>query len=99
MGADYQIRIGTHGHWQPAAPFQSVVNAPLAMPSSGVNPFAAQSAFTPGLATSRSYPKADQSGLVLAMGILAWVGACPIFGIIAWVIGGQAFSRHQRWSS
>lgn len=92
VGADYQIRIGSHGHWQPQAAFQSVVSTPLSMPAIGVNPYAAQSTFTPGVATSRTYPKADQSGLVLAMGILAWIGGCPIFGIIAWVIGGQALA-------
>ena len=92
VGADYMIRIGTHGHWQPKAAFQSVVSAPLTMPATGVNPYAAQSTFTPGVATSRTYPKADQSGLVLAMGILAWIGGCPIFGIIAWVIGAQALA-------
>ena len=91
VGADYQIRIGDQGHWQPASVFQSAVNSPTptSMPATGVNPFAAPSAFTPGIATARTYEKGDQSGLVLAMGILAWIGGCPIFGIIAWVIGSQ----------
>lgn len=90
VGADYKIRIGQHGHWQAAALFQSSLSGSTAMPETGANPYATPSNFSPGLAASRVYPKADQSGLVLAMGILAWIGACPIFGIIAWVVGGQA---------
>ncbi len=91
VGQDYMIRFG-EGLWQPAPAFQSIVSGPLTMSSSGHNPFAAHSAFTAGTTTARTYPKADQSGLVLAMGILSWVGFCPIFGIIAWVIGGQALN-------
>ncbi len=64
----------------------------MGMPESGANPYATPSNFTPGMASGRVYPKSDQSGLVLAMGILAWIGGCPIFGIIAWVVGGQALS-------
>ncbi len=77
VGADYQIRIGEYGHWQPASAFESVATGSLNMPSSGVNPYAAgPSTFTPGVATTRNFPKADQGGLVLAMGILAWIGGC-----------------------
>ncbi len=92
VGADYQVRIGQHGHWQPAQAFQSLPSAQTPMPESGINPYAAQSTFSVGVATGRIYPKADQGGLVLAMGILAWIGVCPIFGIIAWVIGAQALA-------
>ncbi len=35
------------------------------------------------------YPKPDQSGLVLAFGILSWF-VCPIFGVVAWVMGRTA---------
>ena len=90
VGAGYQIRIGASGHWQPAAAFQSVVSTPLVMPAIGVNPYAAPSTFTPGVATARSYPKADQGGLVLAMGILSWIGFCPIFALSL----GSSAARH-----
>ncbi len=42
----------------------------------------------------RSYPKSDQSGVVLALGILSWF-TCPICGIIAWVMGAQALKDIQ----
>lgn len=93
VGPDYQIRIGQFGHWQPAAAFQSMVTGQMTMPETGANPYATQSTnFAPGIATNRTYPKADQSGLVLAMGILSWVGGCAIFGVIAWVVGAQALA-------
>lgn len=92
VGPDYQIRIGPYGHWQPAAPFQAIVTGMSNAPETGANPYAVPSSFTPGVAQSRVYPKSDQSGLVLAMGILSWIGSCPIFGIIAWVVGGQALT-------
>lgn len=92
IGPDYQIRIGQYGHWQPAAAFQSLVTGQGSATDSNVNPYATSSTFTPGVATHRTYPKADQSGLVLAMGILSWVGGCAIFGIIAWVVGSQALA-------
>ncbi len=61
-----------------------------AVTSSSGNPYAATNG--PGnFAAMRypTYPKADQSGLVWAFGILAWF-VCPIFGIVAWVMGRTA---------
>ncbi len=89
VGQGYYIRVGEQGAWQPADIFHRSLNK--STPSSqAANPFAASSTYAPAVATGRVYPKSDQSVLVLAMGILAWVGGCPIFGIIAWVVGAQA---------
>ena len=90
VGAGYMIRTGEYGTWQPASDFQTA-----SVPNSS-NPFAAYPTGA-GLPTQqRQYPKADQSGLVLAMGILAWIGFCPIFGIIAWVVGSHALRDMQQ---
>lgn len=88
VGAGYEIRAGDYGSWQPAHMFQTTITSgstnPFApYPSSGAAPLA------------RQYPKADQSGLILAMGILAWI-VCPICGVIAWVMGGQALRDIQQ---
>lgn len=90
VGADYQIRQGSGGIWQSAPSFQPARHAP----ASG-NPYA-DSPYQPpapgqGMYT---YPKADQSGLVLAMGILGFL-VCPLFGLIAWVLGHGALKDIQ----
>ena len=90
VGAGYMIRTGEYGTWQPAADFQTA-----SIPGS-TNPFAAYPTATGLPIQQRQYPKSDQSGLVLAMGILSWIGFCPIFGIIAWVIGSQALRDIQQ---
>ena len=89
VGAGYMIRTGEYGTWQPASDFQTA-----SLPSS-TNPFAAFPTGSGLPHQQRQYPKSDQSGLVLAMGILSWIGFCPIFGIIAWVIGAQALRDIQ----
>lgn len=90
VGAGYLIRTGEYGTWQPASDFQTAT-----IPSSA-NPYAAYPTAT-GLPTQqRQFPKSDQSGLVLAMGILSWIGFCPIFGVIAWVVGSQALRDIQQ---
>ena len=57
-------------------------------PASGpVNPYSATNPFPSDANSYRQmYPVSDQSGLVLAFGILSWF-LCPIFGILAWVMG------------
>lgn len=88
VGPGYQIRAGESGPWQPAATFQAPVsvggtNNPYAGYSTGAMPN-----------QTRQYPKADQSGVVLAMGILSWI-VCPICGVVAWIMGGQALKDMQ----
>ncbi|MCC6508433.1 MAG: hypothetical protein IT423_04955 [Pirellulaceae bacterium] len=95
VGPDYQIKLGELGPWQPAVVYQPA-QGPGGMPNavnlgSAANPYASTAALAASAAGPRGYPKADQSGLVLAMGILSWIG-CPIFGIIAWVVGAQALA-------
>ncbi|MFT5301302.1 MAG: hypothetical protein ACI814_002105 [Mariniblastus sp.] len=58
------------------------------------NPFAEQSPYTSparatGAATSRSnrYQVPHRGGLILALGIISWVVSCPLFGVIAWIMG------------
>ena len=88
VGTGYQIRAGENGVWQPAATFQAAAN-----PAASTNPFASY-APGPGVGQVRQYAKPDQSGIVLAMGILSWI-VCPICGIVAWVMGGQALKDMQ----
>jgi hypothetical protein len=90
VGPGYMIRAGESGVWQPASDFQTA-----SVPNT-TNPFAAYPTASGMPLQTRRYPKSDQSGLVLAMGILSWLGFCPIFGIVAWVVGGQALRDIQQ---
>lgn len=92
VGAGYEIRAGEYGNWQPAHVFQpGSVGRNI---GGSTNPFAPYPT-TGGAPLGRQYPKQDQSGLVLAMGILSWI-VCPICGVIAWVMGSQALKDMQQ---
>ncbi len=83
VGHNYMIRAGRDGAWQVAASFQ-----PAVQPASNINPFASPAAApVPG-----HYTKSDQSGIILALGILSWFGFCPIFGTVAWALGSQVLA-------
>ncbi|HBE68722.1 MAG TPA: hypothetical protein DDW52_11305, partial [Planctomycetaceae bacterium] len=74
--------------WIPATQFRAATAASSV--SGNANPFA--SGTSVGGVTYqgvKNYAKPDQSGLVLAMGILSFL-ACFICGIFAVVIGGRA---------
>lgn len=88
VGPGYEIRAGEFGSWQPAHIFQ-----PQAI-SGSTNPFAPYPSGG-SMAMGRQYPKTDQSGLILAMGILSWI-VCPVCGLIAWVMGSQALRDIQQ---
>jgi phage FluMu protein Com len=67
---------------------------PNANPNS--NPFADQSPYTsPSRASTNTAATGrrrrnqipHRGGLILALGILSWVISCPLFGVIAWIMG------------
>jgi hypothetical protein len=80
IAPEYKIREGEYGAWQPSEVFRPTVNPYAALPIESQ-----QASFGPRI---QNYPKADQSGIVLAMGILSWL-LCPIFGVVAWVMGSN----------
>lgn len=84
---NYSIRQGAGGDWIPASQFRATAASPA---GGNANPFA--SGTSAGGVTYqgvKNYAKPDQSGLVLAMGILSFL-ACVICGIFAVIIGGRA---------
>lgn len=92
VGPGYQIRQSEFANWQTAELFR-----PSTSPGSGpvggapVNPYSP--ANDPATGMFR-YPKSDQSVLILVMGILGFAG-CPVFGIVAWVMGHTALNDIQ----
>ena len=82
VGPGYRIRQGEYGNWANAEEFRP-------REQSSVNPYAPTQA-TPMAGTGLfNYPKADNGVLVLAMGILGFI-VCPIFSIVAWIMGAGA---------
>jgi hypothetical protein len=89
IAANYQVREGETGQWQQASVFQMQASA---NPYASSNPYAASP--SPAAAAPAVYPKADQSGLILAMGILG-LFLCGVFAIVAWVMGHNALKDMQ----
>ncbi len=98
IGQDYQVRQGANGVWQAAEVFRPKSNNPFAVDPASSQQSAAASY---GAAYSNSsFRKPDPSGLVLSMGILAWLVsfACTftclpigwIFALIAVIQGRSA---------
>ena len=86
VGDNYTIRQGDEGTWQSADRFR---------PQAQANPYASSPPL-PHQAYAQSspasqYSKPDQSGIILAMGILGFF-ICPVFGVIAWIMGNSALA-------
>lgn len=102
VGRDYQIRQGPFGPWQPAELFRPQAANPYSNPTAGSTavPAGGNSPYNPVSSTGAAYQKGDPSGLILTMGILAWIffflGCVPIAwvpGLIAWLKGGNALQE------
>lgn len=88
VGVGYQVREGEAGQWRSASDFHPASGAPIGNSS---NPYAA-TVTSPGLGAGlHRYPQPDRGVLVLIMGILSWM-LCPVFGIVAVVVGRSALN-------
>ncbi len=89
VGPGYQLRQTKYANWQPANNFRP------AAAGAAQNPYAAQSqANNPYQPTSSAagiphYPQGNQGGIILVMGVLGFF-CCPIFSVIAWIMGHSA---------
>lgn len=90
VGPGYRIRKGENGAWQVAS--STDLYATTANPFADTVPSMSQSS-TPQY--QYQYSQQDRSGLILALGILAWVltFSCgpfgTILGVLAWIFGAQ----------
>jgi len=94
VGPGYQLRQSQYGNWQPADIFRPSMpygsDNPFAESASQSNPYQAIDSTT----NRPYYPKGDQGVLILIMGILGFF-CCPIFGIVAWIMGHTALNAIQ----
>jgi hypothetical protein len=92
LAADCQLATDPAGPWQPATdrfptlkpptPFQP---APIQPPPAPV--FQAPSPFSVGSNPARLFLVPHRGGLILVLGLLGFVVGCPIFSLMAWVMG------------
>lgn len=94
VGPGYQLRQSRYDNWRPADDFRAAVARPSSNPFAGPahdpNPYQPVASTTPG----QNYPQADQGVFVLVMGGLG-ILCCPVFGLVAWVVGHQALKAIQ----
>lgn len=89
---DCQIKESDQSVWQPA----NVVYPQLAPSSTTGNPFRAPVNDDSRQHTTqsiRTYQENHRGGLILAFGILSFVVQCPLFGILAWIMGSGDLNK------
>ncbi len=94
VGPGYQVRQSRYDNWRPAEEFRTAAQRPSANPFAQAphdsNPYQPVAAGVPG----QTYLQADQGVFVLVMGLLG-ILCCPVFGLVAWVVGHQALNSIQ----
>lgn len=94
VGPGYQLRQSRYENWRPADEFRASLGRPSSNPFAGpardANPYQPVASTPPG----QTYQQADQGVFVLVMGVLGLL-CCPIFGLVAWVVGHQALKSIQ----
>jgi hypothetical protein len=90
------------GVWRGAAEVYAVLRpAPVAVPATQWYEARPTTESTNPTSTARQSPRVlnpDRGGIVLALGILSWAVGCPVFGILAWVMGNNDLSEMRQGS-
>lgn len=89
IAADCELRCGDAAPWRPADEYYSVLKPRLRTPLA--NPFTDLQAAAPvaEAVAPRPYLVPHRGGMILAFGIIAWVFTCPIFSVVAWMLGAS----------
>ena len=111
---DCKLLCEAHGIWHGAGELYAVLRpvpfdfpVPVESPNAVVKEGSAETAAFRGYLTNP-----HRGGVILALGILSWAIGCPIFGVVAWVMGsndlgemragtmdpqGQSLTEAGRW--
>ena len=90
---DCQVKNGDLAVWKPAWEIYPQLSQSA---TSGGNPFRAPVNDGPVQYASqsiRTYQEHHRGGLILTFGILAFVIQCPLFGILAWIMGSGDLAK------
>jgi hypothetical protein len=96
ISSDCFLRSEGSESWNPADEFYGVlapVGRPVAASSFAGSPQSPRSSFTPGSATrggpTEDFKVAHRGLTILALGIAGWLTCCPIFSLMAWMMGAS----------
>ncbi len=92
LAGDCELSASPAGPWQPATVKFPALKRPAPPPAPAARPlpptpsFQAPSPFAPGDSAGR-YLVPHRGGLILVLGLLGFIVGCPIFSLMAWVMG------------
>jgi hypothetical protein len=97
ISAECTLRTGSDSDWRPADEYYGALSpqpyrrtpANVAVPSPARVAQTGPAATTDFSARDASYSVPHRGGIILTLGILSWVFSCPIFSVMAWVMGAS----------
>jgi hypothetical protein len=103
LAADCQLASNPTGPWQPATnKFPNLKSVPpppqptIAPAFQPPSPFSSSPSFSPEpAALNARYQVPHRGGLILVLGLLGFVVGCPIFSLMAWVMGSGDLQQIQ----
>lgn len=108
LTADCFVRNSLQGDWVPASDVvpstsgttsTSTSSSYTSAPVNPSNPYQSPTINTAYARPQRTaYAESHRGGMILAFGILTWFTGCPIFGILAWVMGADDLKKMARGS-
>jgi hypothetical protein len=102
VSGDCRLLQESDGVWHAADDVYAVLRpAPIGIATALWHNSPAQIADAPGpnpfpVGARGHVMNSDRGGVVLALGILSWAVGCPIFGILAWVMGSSDLQEMRR---
>jgi hypothetical protein len=100
VSADCELSSESDGAWKAAADVYPVLRPVPAfeLPRAALETPLSQSRERGQLPpdAGERFLKPHRGGLVLALGILSWAIGCPLFGIMAWVMGSSDLREMER---
>jgi len=91
VSSNCQLAEDSDGRWRPATDFfpgLPTAPAPAPAPSPTTYPWSAQQAAEMS-GGGRGYANPHRGGLILVLGLLGFMMTCPIFSLMAWVMGSH----------
>jgi hypothetical protein len=103
ISVECSLREGEEAQWRSADEFYGVLSAASQRQASPGSPFVERAGGSPaasaasagatrtafGTSSTGVYYTPHRGGLILAFGIMGWVFSCPIFSVMAWVMGNS----------
>jgi len=97
ISAECTLRTGADGDWRPADDYYGALSPRPQVPTPTSTAAPSPTRVAPGGQPGRTdlsdradaYSVPHRGGIILALGILGWVFSCPIFSVMAWIMGSS----------